>query len=197
MLVPFPTRSSSGYYAIGFGRGSSPWRKVRPRTPSSLRRSVILRRIRDEEQGRTEYEISRRLYPLDIAPEVLAAKEGPPYVQLGDACYNLQRFIEHEHLTDGRHWNDAELGRTLSLFACAMTYIRPLTGQIICSACGIRLPASHAGDASGQAAIAAGAWRRWNISTGSSTDASASEHSSHQRPRSSHGGRDRLSRIYL
>ncbi|MGG4396692.1 hypothetical protein ABEX25_20550 [Paenibacillus thiaminolyticus] len=35
---------------------------------------VILRRIRDEEQGRTEYEISRRLYPLDIAPEVLIEK---------------------------------------------------------------------------------------------------------------------------
>ncbi|WP_374015916.1 phosphotransferase [Paenibacillus thiaminolyticus] len=74
----------------------------------------ILRRIRDEEQGRTEYEISRRLYPLDIAPEVLAAKEGLPYVQLGDAYYNLQRFIEHEHHADVEHWNDAELGRTLS-----------------------------------------------------------------------------------
>ncbi|MFL1673082.1 aminoglycoside phosphotransferase family protein [Paenibacillus dendritiformis] len=87
----------------------------------------ILRRLRDAEQGRKEYEISRRLWPLDIAPEVLVTKDGLPYVQLEDACYNLQRLIEHE--SDGERWNDAELGKTLSLLERAMRDIRTLTGQ--------------------------------------------------------------------
>lgn len=87
----------------------------------------ILRRLRDAEQGRTEYEISRCLWPLDIAPEVLVAKDGLPYVQLDDACYNLQRFVENE--PDGERWNDAELGKTLSLFERSMTDIQTLTGQ--------------------------------------------------------------------
>lgn len=87
----------------------------------------ILRRLRDAEQGRTEYEISRRLWPLDIAPEILITKVGLPYVQLADACYNLQRFVEHE--PDGERWNDAELGKTLSLLERAMRDIRTLIGQ--------------------------------------------------------------------
>ncbi|WCF05747.1 aminoglycoside phosphotransferase family protein [Paenibacillus thiaminolyticus] len=110
----------------------------------------ILRRIRDDEQGRTEYEISRRLYPLDIAPEVLIAKEGLPYVQLDDACYNLQRFVEHEHLSDGECWNYAEMGRTLSLFEREMTDIRSLTGQrdrFDLQPMWDEASASHAGDA--------------------------------------------------
>ncbi|MBG9793773.1 hypothetical protein ABD76_15175 [Paenibacillus dendritiformis] len=87
----------------------------------------ILRRLRDAEQGRTEYEIARRLWPLGIAPEVLVAKDGLPYVQLDDACYNLQRFVEHEAVNE--HWNDAEWGKTLSLFERAMTDVRKLAGQ--------------------------------------------------------------------
>ncbi|WII35111.1 hypothetical protein [Paenibacillus thiaminolyticus] len=101
MIMDSKLSRVADHYAIGH------WARIEPMAQgtSSDAKLVtmdtgryILRRIRDDEQGRTEYEISRRLYPLDIAPEVLVTKEGLPYVQLDDACYNLQRFVEHEHL---------------------------------------------------------------------------------------------------
>ncbi|RJG23589.1 hypothetical protein DQX05_13160 [Paenibacillus thiaminolyticus] len=69
---------------------------------------------------------------------------------MGDACYNLQRFTEHENLLDDEHRNDAELGRTLSLFTGAMTDIRTLTGQrdrFDLQRMWDEVSASHAGDA--------------------------------------------------
>ncbi|MFW5436797.1 hypothetical protein [Paenibacillus apiarius] len=87
----------------------------------------ILRKLRDEEQGTTEYNIYKRLEPYKITPEIVLSKQEAPYIRLDDGCYNLQRYIESHPRQSSTDFY--QLGQTVSLFHYAMRDTRHIIGQ--------------------------------------------------------------------
>ncbi|WP_019424506.1 phosphotransferase [Paenibacillus sp. OSY-SE] len=87
----------------------------------------ILRKLKNEDQGMTEYNIYKRLEPYKITPEIVLSKQETPYIRLDDSYYNLQRYIESYPRQSSIDFY--QLGQTVSLFHYAMRDAHHIIGQ--------------------------------------------------------------------
>lgn len=86
----------------------------------------ILRKMRDEKQAHTEYVISKKLAPLNIAPKIMLTKQLETYIKYKGSLYNLQTYINHDNKLNINYF---ELGKTVSLFHQKVKDIRNLKDQ--------------------------------------------------------------------
>ncbi|MDN8590580.1 phosphotransferase [Paenibacillus sp. 11B] len=76
----------------------------------------VLRKLRDEQQAWTEYKMYQALASANIAPSMVHAKDGLPFITDNHEVFNLQTYIENALPRNQINLDFIRIGRLISLF---------------------------------------------------------------------------------